>query len=62
MSQESTSILDYRSSATPPPLPSQRHAVGRQTVRGAVVVFLAEALILPTGLITAAYLTRKLGP
>ncbi len=30
--------------------------------RGAAGVFLAEALILPTGLMTAAYLTRGLGP
>jgi O-antigen/teichoic acid export membrane protein len=29
---------------------------------GTVQVFLAEALLLPTGLLTAAYLTRQLGP
>lgn len=34
-----------------------RHLAG-----GTVRVFLAEALVLPTGLITAAYLTRNLGP
>lgn len=33
-----------------------------RTLDGTVRVFLAEALILPTGLLTAAYLTRKLGP
>lgn len=34
----------------------------RSTVNGTVQVFLAESLLLPTGLITAAYLTRHLGP
>ena len=29
---------------------------------GTIRVFLAEALILPTGLLTAAFLTRRLGP
>ncbi len=29
---------------------------------GTIQVFLAEALLLPTGLLTAAYLTRQLGP
>lgn len=33
-----------------------------RTADGTVRVFLAEALLLPTGLITAAYLTRHLGP
>ncbi len=36
--------------------------VTARTLDGTVRVFLAEALILPTGLLTAAYLTRKLGP
>jgi len=35
---------------------------GRHTLDGTVRVFLAEALLLPTGLITAAFLTRRLGP
>jgi O-antigen/teichoic acid export membrane protein len=34
----------------------------RHTLDGTVRVFLAEALILPTGLITTAILTRELGP
>jgi O-antigen/teichoic acid export membrane protein len=35
---------------------------GRQVFSGTLRNFAAEALILPTGLITAAFLTRKLGP
>ena len=35
---------------------------GRHTLEGSVRVFLAEGLILPTGLITTAILTRELGP
>lgn len=34
----------------------------RQTADGTIWGFLAEALVLPTGLITAGYLTRHLGP
>jgi O-antigen/teichoic acid export membrane protein len=34
----------------------------RQTLDGTIWVFAAEALILPTGLVTAAFLTRRLGP
>ncbi|MGH7792589.1 MAG: lipopolysaccharide biosynthesis protein, partial [Thermodesulfobacteriota bacterium] len=34
----------------------------RKTADGAVWGFLAEALMLPTGLITTGYLTRNLGP
>lgn len=34
----------------------------RATVSGTAQVFLAESLLLPTGLLTAAYLTRRLGP
>jgi O-antigen/teichoic acid export membrane protein len=34
----------------------------RHLFDGTVWVFLAEALILPTGLVTAAFLTRRLGP
>src|SRR5262245_28273203 len=37
--------------------PSTRH-----TVAGTVRVFLAEGLVIPTGLLTAAYLARRLGP
>ena len=31
-------------------------------VEGTIRVFLGEMLLLPTGLLTAAYLTRKLAP
>ena len=34
---------------------------GRHTLDGPIRVFLAEALILPTGLVTLAFLTRRLG-
>ena len=34
----------------------------QNTWDGTVRIFLAEALLLPTGLITAAFLTRRLGP
>lgn len=36
--------------------------LSRRTLDGTVRVFLAEALILPTGLLVTAYLTRQLGP
>ena len=45
------------SSTSSPAAQAVRHTAG-----GTVRVFLAEALLLPTGLITAAYLTRPLGP
>jgi len=35
---------------------------GRRTASGIVWVFLADALILPTGIVTAGFLTRRLGP
>jgi O-antigen/teichoic acid export membrane protein len=35
---------------------------GRRTASGIFWVFLGDALILPTGLVTAAFLTRRLGP
>ena len=35
---------------------------GRRLMSGTVQVFLAESLLLPTGLLTAAFLTRQLGP
>lgn len=35
---------------------------GRRLMAGTVQVFLAEALLLPTGILTAAFLTRQLGP
>ncbi len=35
---------------------------GRHLLNGLIWVFLAEALVLPTGVVTAAFLTRKLGP
>jgi O-antigen/teichoic acid export membrane protein len=34
----------------------------RDTLAGTVRVFLAESLLIPTGLLTAAYLARRLGP
>src|SRR5438552_15465793 len=37
-------------------------AVRRQMVDGSLRILIAEGLILPTGLITAAFLTRHLGP
>src|SRR5918999_5304120 len=40
-----------------PSAPSTRH-----TVVGTVRVFLAESLLIPTGLLAAAYLARRLGP
>ena len=42
--------------ASPPAPPKQRALAG--TVR----IFLAESLIIPSGLLTAAYLARRLGP
>jgi O-antigen/teichoic acid export membrane protein len=36
--------------------------LGRQLLGGTIRVFLAESLLLPTGLLTAAFLTRRLGP
>jgi O-antigen/teichoic acid export membrane protein len=35
---------------------------GHHLLDGTIRVFLAEALILPTGILTAAFLTRRLGP
>ncbi len=35
---------------------------GVQVARGAVTIFLANALLLPTGFITAIFLAHKLGP
>jgi O-antigen/teichoic acid export membrane protein len=35
---------------------------GRHLMGGTVQIFLAEALLLPTGILTAAFLTRQLGP
>jgi O-antigen/teichoic acid export membrane protein len=35
---------------------------GQHLFDGTIRVFLAEALILPTGILTAAFLTRRLGP
>ncbi len=41
---------------------SRGPAVRRQMVDGSLRILIAEGLILPTGLITAAFLTRHLGP
>jgi len=35
---------------------------GRRMTRGAIGIFLADALILPTGFVTAVFLSRYLGP
>jgi O-antigen/teichoic acid export membrane protein len=47
-----------------PELPSspQTHSRFHHTADGTIWTFLAEALILPTGIVSAAYLTRTLGP
>jgi len=37
-------------------------AARRRTATGVAVVFVADALMLPTGLVTAGFLTRHLGP
>ena len=42
--------------------PSRGPTVHRQVVDGSLRILIAEGLILPTGLITAAFLTRHLGP
>lgn len=46
------------------PLPNSPDSLnpGQQVLGGTLRNFAAEALILPTGLITAAFLTRRLGP
>ncbi len=36
--------------------------LGRRMLNGTIWIFLAEALLLPTGILTAAFLTRQLGP
>jgi O-antigen/teichoic acid export membrane protein len=42
---------------------SERHSpTASRLVSGAVTVFLAEGLLLPTGLLTVAFLTRAFGP
>lgn len=45
----------------PPAGPRHDHGFGA-TVSSATRVFVAEALVLPTGMVTAIYLTRHLGP
>src|SRR5262245_12459863 len=42
--------------------PPRSFPTGRHLRDGTVRVFLAEALMLPTGLLTVAVLTRRLGP
>jgi O-antigen/teichoic acid export membrane protein len=37
-------------------------ALGREALWGTARIFTADALLLPTGLLTAAYLSRELGP
>ena len=44
-----------------PPYHSTAIPAGRHTLEGVIRVFLAEALMLPTGLLTLAFLTRRLG-
>jgi len=43
------------------PKPPVSAHLSRHTLDGSLYVFLAEALLLPTGLLTVAFLTRKLG-
>src|SRR4051812_48773023 len=50
-------VGESKSSARALPANPRRHMA-----EGAIRVFLAEALLLPTGLLTAAFLTRKLAP
>jgi len=38
------------------------HTAGKLVLAGSIRVFLAEALIVPTGLATVVFLTRRLGP
>jgi O-antigen/teichoic acid export membrane protein len=40
---------------------AQSETPGRRTLAGTIRVFAAEALIFPTGIVTAAFLTRRLG-
>ena len=44
----------------PPPAPPLKH--GRRVAAGTVRVFAADALVVPTGILAAAFLTRSLGP
>lgn len=41
---------------------SSSSQLGHRTLKGTIRVFLAEAMLLPTGLLTAVFLTRWLGP
>jgi len=41
---------------------SENISPGRHMMTGTIRIFLAEALILPTGFITAVFLARSLGP
>jgi len=43
-------------------MPGVKGFHGRRTAMGTIHGFLAQALMVPTGLLTAAFLTRKLGP
>lgn len=52
--------LSYKDDDRLPNPPSSSHE--QRMLDGTVRVFLAEALLLPTGIITAAFLTRRLGP
>ena len=41
---------------------TQRHSASRELLGGSARVFVAESIALPAGLITAAFLARRLGP
>ena len=41
---------------------SDSHQHGRRLIGSITRVYLADSLMLPLGLITAMYLTRRLGP
>jgi O-antigen/teichoic acid export membrane protein len=55
---EPSSVVAGRRALSPTPAPV---AAGRHALHGTVRVFLAEALFLPTALVSTGYLTRHLG-
>jgi O-antigen/teichoic acid export membrane protein/GT2 family glycosyltransferase len=53
---------EFDSSSTASPRSSQEARRGEGSARGAFRLFIGESLVVPTGLLTVAYLTRHLGP
>ena len=53
---------DVRPSDGVVPAATHDAALGREALWGTARIFTADALLLPTGLLTAAYLSRELGP